>query len=79
MNKNIYKHNLLNALRTGLIFITGIFSYEILKEIENEWNKKQTGYEIHNLTKRKFYHFLIIFIVDFIILSCFYILLNHII
>jgi hypothetical protein len=56
------------ALRTALIFIAGFLSYEILKLIEEQWNRINPEYELNNLYRRKIYHFFIILICDLIIL-----------
>jgi hypothetical protein len=66
----------LYALRTALIFIAGFLSYDILKIIENEWNKNKPNNQITHLAKRKVYHFIIIFICDLIILYLIYLLFN---
>ena len=58
----------LDSLRTALIFIAGLLTYEILKMIEYEWNKTHPGNELFHLAKRKTYHFIIIFLVDLILL-----------
>jgi hypothetical protein len=58
----------LNALRTALIFIFGLLTYEIIKEIEIEWNKIHPNNELYHLSKRKVYHFILIFFIDLIIL-----------
>jgi len=58
----------LNSLRTALIFIAGFLSYELLKIVENRWNKLYPNNEFSHFAHRKKYHFFIIFIVDLIIL-----------
>jgi hypothetical protein len=66
--KIIHNRFFLNALRTALIFIAGFLSYELLKMIEYEWNKSHPNNHIFHLTKRKIFHFIIIFIIDLILL-----------
>lgn len=73
---NIHKRILLHALRTAIIFITGFFIYEILREIEKIWNSTIPGETIYHFSKRKFYHFLSIFIIDLIILYIFFYLFD---
>jgi hypothetical protein len=67
MNLNNYKF-FFHALRTALIFIATLLTYEILKTIENEWNKTHPTHKLYNFTKRKIFHFIIIFITDLLIL-----------
>jgi hypothetical protein len=64
------KHNelFLSALRTALIFIAGFLSYEILKLIENEWNQENPKKKIYHLSKRKIFHFCIIYTIDIFII-----------
>jgi hypothetical protein len=61
-------HFFLDSFRTGLVFIAGILSYELLKIIESDWNKMYPNNEFSNLAHRKLFHFLIIFIVDLVML-----------
>jgi hypothetical protein len=66
----IIKHHefFLNSLRTAVIFIAGLLTYEILKMIEYEWNKTHPGHELFHFAKRKTFHFIVIFLVDLILL-----------
>ena len=66
----------LNALRTALIFIAGFLSYELLKIIETEWNMTHPGHELKHLTHRKFYHFIVIFLIDLFIIYSIELLFN---
>lgn len=66
--KIIHNRFFLNALRTALIFIAGFLSYELLKMFETEWNKSHPKHHIIHLTKRKIFHFIIIFIIDLFLL-----------
>lgn len=68
LNKIIHYRIFLNALRTALIFIAGFLTYELLKILEEEWNKKHPNNEIIHFSKRKVYHFSLIFTVDLLIL-----------
>lgn len=77
MSNNIIHHKFfLNALRTALIFIAGFLSYELLKIIENEWNNSHPQNKLIHFSKRKFYHFIIIFIIDLLLLYCIALLFN---
>lgn len=67
-NKIVHHVFFLNALRTALIFIAGFLSYEILKILESEWNTIHPGHELKHFTHRKFYHFIIIFLIDLFII-----------
>ena len=67
-NKILHHVFFLDALRTALIVIAGFLTYEILKEIENKWNKLYPNNELIHLVHRKLYHFVIIFIFDLLIL-----------
>jgi hypothetical protein len=67
-NKIEYSRIFLNALRTALIFIAGFLSYEILKDLEQEWNKIKPNNETIHFVNRKIYHFTIMFIADLMIL-----------
>jgi hypothetical protein len=57
-----------HAFRTALIFIAGFLSYDLLKFLEDEWNKSHPDNQIVHLAKRKSYHFLIIFLIDIFLL-----------
>jgi hypothetical protein len=59
---------LLNALRTAIIFLAGFLSYEILKDVEFEWNKTHPNNKLRHFTHSKMCHFLIIFLFDLSIL-----------
>lgn len=67
-NKINHRYFFLQALRTALIFISGFLTYELLKIVENNWNKKYPNNELSNYVHRTKHHFLIIFIVDLLIL-----------
>ena len=69
MTNKIQHHRIFfHALRTAIIFIAGFLSYEILKIVEDEWNKSQPNNETVHFAQRKSYHFIAIFLVDLIIL-----------
>jgi hypothetical protein len=57
-----------HALRTSLIFIAGFLTYELLKFLENEWNTIHPNNEVLHFSKRKIFHFILIFIIDLLIL-----------
>jgi hypothetical protein len=65
-----------HALRSGLIFIAGFLSYEILKVMESEWNKMHPNNEVIHFAQRKSYHFIAIFIADLIILYLIVLMFN---
>jgi hypothetical protein len=58
----------LHALRTGLILIATLLTYDLLKMLEREWNKTHPNKELAHFTQRKVYHFLIIFSADILVL-----------
>ena len=69
MTNKIQHHRFFfHALRSALVFIAGFLSYEILKKIEEEWNKSRPNYEALHFAKRKIYHFIGIFLADLFIL-----------
>lgn len=69
MTNKIQHHRFFfHALRTSSIFIAGFLSYEILKIVEDEWNKEHPNNETVHFTKRKVYHFIIMFLADLFIL-----------
>jgi hypothetical protein len=68
INKINHLRILLHAFRTALVVIAGFLTYELLKIVESDWNKMYPNNKFSNLSHRKLYHFIIIFIVDLIIL-----------
>jgi hypothetical protein len=64
------------ALRTALVFISAAITYELLKKIEIKWNKMNPNKNVNHLVERHLYHFGMIFIADFFILSLFVLLFN---
>lgn len=69
MNHKIIHHRFFfHALRTAILFIAGFLSYEILKLLEMEWNKMHPNNEVIHFSKRKIYHFIIIFLADLVLL-----------
>jgi hypothetical protein len=69
MRKKInHRDFFLNSLRTALIFIASFLTYELLKIVENKWNKIYPNNEFSHFAHRKKYHFIIIFVIDLIIL-----------
>ena len=67
-NKLNHRYYFLQALRTALIFISGFLTYELLKIVENEWNKKYPNNELSNYVHRTKYHFFLIYMFDLMIL-----------
>jgi hypothetical protein len=67
-NKIKHRDFFLNSLRTALIFIAGFLTYELLKIVENNWNKMYPNNEFSHFAHRKKYHFILIFIIDLSIL-----------
>lgn len=61
----------LHALRTALIFIVGFISYEVLKDLEKEWNSLVKGEEPLHFAQRKTFHFLLLFATDLFVLYAF--------
>lgn len=76
INKIQHHRFFLHALRTALMFIAGFLSYEILKRIEEEWNKSRPNNETIHFANRKLYHFIGLFIADIFILYLIAILFN---
>ncbi len=58
----------LNALRTSLIFISGILTYELLKIVEDRFNEMYPNNAFSHFANRKLCHFVAIFIIDLLIL-----------
>lgn len=57
----------LSALRTSLIIVISLIAYELLIELEKEWNKMYPN-NIYNFSKKKLLKLIIIFIFDIILL-----------
>ena len=72
-------HNriLISALRTSIIFIASFLTYDILKNIENTWNKKFPHKKSAHFRNKKIIHFLFIFLLDIILLYLFFYLLKE--
>jgi hypothetical protein len=68
LNKINHFKIFIHALRTALVFVAGLLTYEFLKLLEDEWNKTHPDNEILHFTQRKSYHFIAIFLADLIIL-----------
>ncbi len=64
------------ALRTGLMFIAGFISYELLKILELEWNLNHPNDNLKHSAYSKIYHFIIIFTFDLLILYLIALLFN---
>ena len=64
----IHKHIFLHALRTAALFAVGFTIYEVLFELEKEWNKKEPSKHLYHFAKRKGIKFLIILSIDMILL-----------
>ena len=74
VNKIPHEKFLLSSLRTALIFISGLLTYELLKILEIKWNKAHPNNEISHFAHRKIYHFIIILMIDLVILYLFAVL-----
>ena len=72
----IHKHIFLHALRTAAIFVAGFIIYEVLIELEKEWNKKEPGRSIHHFAKRKSIKFLMVLTIDMILLYILFFVFN---
>ena len=68
----VHFHIFLHAIRTAVIFLAGFIVYDILVELENEWNKKNPSKHLYNFSKRKLIKFLLIFIIDLVMLYILY-------
>jgi hypothetical protein len=66
--KFIHHEFFLSALRTALIFIAGFLTYELLKDLEIEWNRMHPNNEFSHFVHRKAYNFIIIFVIDLFII-----------
>jgi len=64
------------ALRTSLVFISAAVTYELLKKLEIKWNKMNPNKNVNHLVQRHIYHFGMIFIADFLILTLFVLLFD---
>jgi hypothetical protein len=64
----IHKHIFLHALRTAALFVAGFIIYEVLFEIEKEWNKKEPSKHLYHFAKRKSIKFVIVLTIDMILL-----------
>jgi hypothetical protein len=58
----------LHAIRTGLVILAGILSYDILKDIEYIWNTTHPHEKTNNLVKSKLLSLLIVVVFDILIL-----------
>lgn len=68
MAKNITHYKFFfSALRTALIFIAGLLTYEFLKKLEIRWNNMYPNNELGHFARRKLYHFITIFLFDLFI------------
>ena len=63
-HKKIFAH----SLRTALMFLAGFMIYELLLDLEKEWNKINPEHKTYNLHKRRGIKFILILLVDLIIL-----------
>ena len=68
---NKYGRILLEAFRTAIIFVSGFLIYELLLEVEKEWNKIEPSHKMHHFYKRNSIKFLFIFLIDLTILLIF--------
>ncbi len=67
-NKINHSKFFFHALRTSLMFVAGFLSYEILRIIEDEWNKAHPNNETAHFAQRKSYHFIALFLADLLLL-----------
>lgn len=72
MKQIVGKRIFFHCIRTAIIFVAGFIMYDILKKLENDWNKMNPGNKISNFSKRNTLKFIFIFFVDFIILYVFF-------
>jgi len=71
MKQVVGKRIFFHSLRTAIVFVAGLIIYEILLDLEKEWNKKNPGKETYNFHKRNILKFIFIFLVDFLVLYAF--------
>jgi len=64
----IHKHIFLHALRTAALFVAGFIIYEVLFEIDKEWNKKEPSKHLYHFAKRKSIKFVMVLTIDMILL-----------
>ena len=70
----VHFHIFLHAVRTAVIFLAGFLIYDILVELEKEWNKKNPSRRAYHFSKRKIIKFLLIFTIDMILLYTLYLI-----
>jgi hypothetical protein len=70
--KHVHKLFFLRAIKTGLIALTGFIIYEILSELEKIWNMMLPDNEYYHFYKRRFLHFLALFLMDLFLLYIFF-------
>ena len=66
-----------HGLRTALMFLAGFMIYELLLELEKEWNKINPEHKTYNLHKRRGLKFFLILLVDLIILYALQLFFGH--
>jgi len=73
-----HKKIFLHGLRTSLMFLAGFIIYEILLEIEKEWNEINPEHKKYHLHKKRGLKFILILFFDLIILYVFQIFFGDI-
>jgi hypothetical protein len=79
MKQLVGKRIFFHSMRTAIIFVAGFIIYEILLDLEKEWNKRNPGHETYNFHKRNIFKFIFIFLVDFVVLYAFILLFDTVI
>ncbi len=75
MNVN-HKKNIINALRSALVAIAGFIIYELLLELEKLWNELSPSKYHYHIHKRRFLHFLGIFLIDLCLIYIIFFIFN---
>lgn len=63
-----HKKLFVHSLRTALMFLAGFIIYELLLDLEKEWNKINPEHKTYNLHKKRGIKFILILLIDLIIL-----------
>jgi hypothetical protein len=66
-----------HGFRTALIFLAGFIIYELLLDLEKEWNKINPEHKTYNLHKKRGLKFFLILLVDLIILYTLQLFFGH--
>ena len=72
-----HKKLFVHSLRTALMFLAGFIIYELLLDLEKEWNKINPEHKTHNLHKKRGLKFFLILLIDLIILYSLQIIFGH--